>query len=322
MARGEPSLESALSAALPHSGTLLLAVSGGADSIALLRAVQRSWLVSNSPKKIARRNVIVAHINHGLRKASARDETFVRTLCKKLKIRCIVRTLRGAPQTNIEAWARTARYAALQRVRRSIKASWILTAHNRNDVAETFLIKMLQNRDSMLLAPVDRSRRLIRPLLSVSRREIEVYLTGLGQRWCDDESNADITFARNWVRHDLLPMLEQRWGSGLVRSLAERAEAQRIDRIVADCSIQSALKGIPIRSLRSVTAMREKLSAVPAEAQPLLACAWLARCYKLRVGRLHGASISALIKGERQAVQLPQDRHLTVYKGFLRLRRL
>lgn len=322
MARGEISLETALCAALPKTGTLLLAVSGGADSIALLSAVHKSWLHAQSSRKGARRILVVAHVNHGLRKTSARDERFVRSLCKKLQVRCVVRKLRDAPRTDIEAWARTVRYAELQKVRRSVKASWILTAHNRNDAAETFLIKLLQNRDSTLLAPIDRRRRLIRPLLVISRSDIEAYLVGMGQRWCDDESNADVTFARNWVRHELLPMLEQRWGSGLVRTLAERAEAQRIDRILADQRIQAVLQTVPARSLRSVIVMREKLTTVPVEAEALFACAWLARCFKLRVGRMHGASISALIKGERQAVQLPQDRHLTVYKGFLRLRRL
>lgn len=319
MARGEIDIETSISSALPKRGALVLAVSGGADSVAMLRAVNSAWRHSLNQKKVAGRTIVVVHINHRLRKSADSDERFVVALCKKLKVRCIVRRLRSAPKTDIERWARENRYRVLDECRRAIKAGWILTAHNQNDVAETFLIKILQNRDSALLAPKDPRRRLIRPMLDISRARVLEYLETIGQEWRFDETNSDTSFARNWVRLELLPLLEKRWGSGIFRTLSERAQAQQRDRLLTEELVRRALDGLSASMCRSLPALRPRLASIPEVALSLLGVAIVQRCFKMRIGVNHGAAVARLITGEVTAVQLPLGKHLTVKRGVLTL---
>ncbi len=322
MARGETDLEAAILSALPKRGSLVLAVSGGADSVALLRAVERVWLKVAGVKKSktsTSRNLTVVHVNHKLRKSSDRDERFMVAMCKRLKLQCTVRRLRHPPKTDIERWARENRYRVLEECRQKCGADWILTAHNQNDLAETFLIKIFQNRDSSLLAPLDKRRRLIRPLVAVDRAQIVKYLGSLGQDWCADETNSDTTFARNWVRLDLLPLLEKRWGSGIYRTLTERAIAQQRDRLLTDELVRRSLSGLTNSKCRSAPVLRDRLDALPREASSLLGVAVIQRCFRMRIGVQHGASVARLIRGEATAVQLPLRKHLTIKKGLLTL---
>ena len=315
MARGEIALESSLLAALPSHGTLIVAVSGGADSVALLLSVHAAWL--RTLKSAKTRKLIVVHVNHKLRAMSSKDEAFVKALAKRLKIPFYVRRLGRAPKSNIEAWARTERYRELEEFRKKLRGNWILTAHNQNDVAETFLIKLLQNRDSYLLAARDKARRLIRPLVSVDREQIERYLVERKQAWREDETNLDVTFARNWVRLELLPLLKSRWGKGVFRTLAERADAQQVDRFLADSAINNCLADLSRSKVKDVTELRSRLMELPAAAHPLFGCAIANRFLSERIGRTHGASVARLILGKTAAVQLPHDQHLTVKKGLL-----
>jgi tRNA(Ile)-lysidine synthetase-like protein len=190
---------------MPCGGSILLAVSGGADSMALLHAAAEvapstGWALS------------VAHVHHGWRDRDAdRDLGFVADLAKRLALpffhrrrdaRAVARRLGLSP----EAAARRVRYEALLEMARDAGASWIATAHQRDDVIETHLLARERNGGLASLAG-PRERRadgVVRPLLGVSRSEILEFLTSRGITWRRDASNGDLSLARNRVRRELV----------------------------------------------------------------------------------------------------------------------
>jgi len=189
-------------------GPGVVAVSGGADSVALLR-ILAGWV---GP-------VIVAHVNHQLRGAdSDADEQFVRDLASSLRLTCqsIAIDVAGEARrngANLEDAARRLRYDWLASVARESSASWIATGHSADDQAETVLHRLLRGTGIQGLRGIARQRELqpgislVRPLLGASRTEIVDFLNSIGQPWREDLSNRDPAFTRNRIRHELLPLL-------------------------------------------------------------------------------------------------------------------
>lgn len=187
---------------------VVLAVSGGADSVALLRAIVALAKGSDS-------SLFVAHFNHRTRSQADEDEEFVRTLCKQHGLTCRY----GLPEQDLgsvdgagfEEAARAARYDFLRRSAQSIGARYIVTAHTADDQAETVLHRIIRGTGIAGLAGIPRTRELaegltvIRPLLHIRRRECVDYLAALKQQYRTDSSNADRRYTRNRLRHDLLP---------------------------------------------------------------------------------------------------------------------
>ncbi|MBN2294700.1 MAG: tRNA lysidine(34) synthetase TilS [Pirellulales bacterium] len=204
--------------------TVLLAVSGGSDSIAILRAM--SALCRKPSNRFQ-----VAHFNHGLRAAEAdRDEDFVRELCRSLQVPCIVgRAGRCCPplgvKGSLEASARDARYAFLQEQAERIGARYVVAAHTADDQAETILHRIIRGTGIGGLAGMPRARKLgpavtlIRPLLDFHRQELRDYLADIGQDYREDTSNSDTRMTRNRIRHELLPMLADRFNPSVDQAL-------------------------------------------------------------------------------------------------------
>ncbi len=207
---------------------VLLALSGGADSTALLRL----FLEIRSQLDL---ELAAAHLNHGLRgKESEADAEFVRSLAADHHLPCVVEKLspRERPQGgNVQARAREQRYRFLQRIGDSLGAQRIALAHTRNDQAETVLLRLLRGSGSLGLAaiPLSRADRFIRPLLSIEREALRAWLRSLGVGWREDSSNRDLRFARNKVRHELIPRLEKSFNPAIVEVLARTAENLRGD---------------------------------------------------------------------------------------------
>ncbi|MDR2517189.1 MAG: tRNA lysidine(34) synthetase TilS [Spirochaetaceae bacterium] len=222
--------ESAVAAALPacQAGTVYLAaVSGGADSTAMLAA-----LVSLRDSLAFTLRCI--HVEHGIRAAaeSRGDAAFVRELCEKLNTSCKVVSIQpgkisGTAKRNgigIEASARLYRRRALFREARRVEAETgafvrILTAHTRDDLLETALMRILRGAGPAGLAamPVCRGR-FLRPLLALSRADVLRYLAETHIPWREDATNADPRFLRNRIRHRLVPLLNEsfpQWRTGL-----------------------------------------------------------------------------------------------------------
>ncbi len=192
---------------------LLVACSGGADSIALLRLLQainqsRHW----------RWNIIVGHVNHQLRgRESQRDEAFVRNLARTLKLPFISGNLRlkllKSSRMVSEATAREGRYAALFSMARANRCHAIVLAHHADDQAETILMRLLRGAGVTGLAGINECEtrgtiQLVRPLLPWPGSVLRQWLTEIGQSWREDLSNHDKHYLRNRIRHELLPALE------------------------------------------------------------------------------------------------------------------
>jgi tRNA(Ile)-lysidine synthase len=180
---------------------VLIAVSGGADSVALLHVLH-----ALAPSHHL--DLHVLHVDHRLRADSARDAHFVLDLTARLGVRADVATVTVARGDSLEAQARAARYAALEACADRIGADRIAVGHTRDDQAETVLMRFLQGAGPRGLAGIPARRgRVIRPLLEVGRREIVGALEAAGLGWLEDPSNLDPKFLRNRVRHEVLPFL-------------------------------------------------------------------------------------------------------------------
>jgi len=222
------SFESRLLAALEHCPAVYLAaVSGGADSTAMLAGLAEL-------RKEAGFVLHCVHVEHGLRPAdeSQGDAMAVEALCEKLNVACSVVSIppgkiaafacNGGP--GIEGAARIFRYRALKREARRVKADWILTAHTRDDLLETLLMRILRGAGPAGLAPMSGIKgNILRPLLDLGRQDVLEYLEEKGLSYRIDSTNSDIRFLRNRVRQKLIPLLNEcfpSWQSSLL-ALAE-----------------------------------------------------------------------------------------------------
>lgn len=185
-----------------HGAHITCAVSGGADSTALLHCL-------HTLKDKLGITLSAAHFNHQLRgEESERDEAFVRELCERWDIplsvgRDDVRAYANAHKLGLEEAARACRYAFLEQ-----QSGLIATAHNADDQAETLLLHLLRGSGLRGLCGIPPKRgRIIRPLLSIPRRDILTYLQGEGLTWAEDSSNAADSYRRNRLRHSVLPQL-------------------------------------------------------------------------------------------------------------------
>lgn len=198
------------------SGALLLAgVSGGADSVALLFALLAAGC-----------KVIAVHVNFNLRGAeSRRDEAFVRSICPRLGVELYVESVDTkeycrSRHLGLEAGCREIRYNLFRRLAAEKSCSRIAVAHHSDDNAETFLLSLMRGAGLRgLKSMTPDNGEILRPLLSFSRREIEEYLAAKGEEYVVDSSNLTDDFNRNYLRHRILPALDERWPSAR-RSIA------------------------------------------------------------------------------------------------------
>jgi tRNA(Ile)-lysidine synthase len=242
---------------------VVVAVSGGADSVALLRALAAQTTLGIG--------LAVAHIHHGLRGADADvDEQFVRDLAARLDLplhlhRVDIPARVARTGESIEAAARTERYAYLNQLIADGTADTVATAHTADDQTETVLMKLLRGAWTAGLGGI------IRPLLGTRRSAVETYLQILGQSWREDATNLDPAFTRNRMRHALLPLLREE-NPSLDRTLAQTAQLAREEEArwtaeLARLLPQLLLPGKPVRGGgRAVgTAVGEAIYAIELE---------------------------------------------------------
>ena len=230
-------------------------VSGGADSVALLRALHER---SGSLGLVLH----VAHLHHGLRGAEADgDLEFVRALAAELGLpfheaRVDVAAEAEKAGETLEEAARRLRYAWFRTLLTETPLDAVATAHTRDDQAETVCGKFLRGAWTEGLSGIHPvvefpEGRIVRPLLGATRAEVEAYLRALGQGWREDASNRDPAFTRNRIRHELLPRLEA-WNPRLRDHLAQMAELARDEEAwwqaeLARLAPQVLLAGRPVR---------------------------------------------------------------------------
>lgn len=228
---------------------LVVAVSGGADSMCLAHAMAKAASVVGAP-------LLIAHVNHQLRgEAAEEDARFVCAWAKerglpRMLTRVTVQRKGGQSEENL---ARENRYKALVKACRLFKANKLVTAHNADDQVETFLLNLIRGSGGRGLRGMPESRfvadgvALIRPLLSVKREQIEAYCRGQGIPWRTDASNDSLSYRRNRIRLELLPHLRE-LNRGIDRVLLNTVGLLQIEQEFLDRLTAQALAGLKVPS--------------------------------------------------------------------------
>jgi len=282
---------------------VLLAVSGGADSTALLYAMH-----ALSSENVFGSRLLCAHINHQLRGVEAdSDEDFVIAQAASLKLavttkKVDVRGFAGRNKLSIETAARKLRIKNLLEIAGANNCDCVVTAHQKNDNAETVLQRLTRGTGFRGLGGIWPMRvfadefKFVRPLLCVRRDEIIKYLEQRNLKWRQDHTNTDCTYRRNYIRHRLLPALQQDCSGSLVEQLSELSEsARRFYKLV--CSRADEIWPEPADCVGE--RMSLDLKVLLAQSQPVMV-------------ELARRSLTAVGCGERNLTQ----RH---YEGILRL---
>ena len=241
---------------------ICVAVSGGADSVALLRALHSANTAKHDSLGVG---LSVAHVHHGIRPGEAdTDQQFVEDLCARLDVplhlhRANIPERTAQTGETIEEAARNVRYDFFASLIGAGHADSVLTAHTLDDQAETVLMKLLRGAWTEGLSAIhpvlqiggSRPGKILRPFLGTRRVEIEAYLKQINQPWREDSSNADTAYTRNRIRHELLPQLRD-YNPNLDQTLANLAELAREEeaRWQAELSRllpQILLPGKPVR---------------------------------------------------------------------------
>ncbi len=225
----------ALDALEARDGRLLVAVSGGVDSVVLAHVLAE--LAASRGLELS-----LGHVHHGLRGAEAdADAAFVEALAARLGARAATRRVdpgalregrASRDRPTLQEAARRVRYDALRAMAEAADADWIATAHTADDQAETVLLRLLRGSGPDGLGGIpERSEdgRILRPLLGVSREDVEAFARERRIPWREDASNASDGYARNRLRRRWLPGLAEDFNPRLLRALAELAEGHRRD---------------------------------------------------------------------------------------------
>ena len=293
----------------PPGSRLLVALSGGSDSVALLHLLHD--LAADGGFSVA----AVAHVNHHLRATAGRDEAFCRELVARLGYPLEVAHADVAARArrdalSIEEAARQERYRSLREAAGRYQATAIATGHTRDDQVETLLMKLGRGAGLSGLGGVyPRRDDLVRPLLDVSRAALRDHLRLTRELWVEDETNADLGNPRNRVRHTVVPAIEAALGPAALDaiaraavlagedgrwldSLAEEAH-QRLRRVAPDglAFDQTALLALPAPLLRRVLLLAMREQARPAQ-----------------IGTTHVEAAGLVVAGEASAADSPGGR--------------
>ena len=306
---------------LSHGDRLLIAVSGGPDSVALLHLLIEL-------REEFQLNLEVAHLQHGIRGEEAKDDArFVAELAERLGLPFHLKEVSlpeirtAAGKGNLEALARQERYRFFAELGRARGLNKVATAHTQDDQAETVLMWFLRGSGMKGLggmAPIKvlnsiggspSNLTVIRPLLETSKAEIVTYLTEKNQTFRSDRTNRDTALLRNWIRLELLPKIQERVDGRLSKRLGQQAELLRDDdRLLADL-VQDTLQ--KIRDGNGLR--RDLLLSQPAAMQRRLLRLWLAQTR----GNLRGLDFVHVEELRRLIEQGPPQGRLALPGGWV-----
>lgn len=219
----------------PYQGRLLIACSGGADSLALAHAVMERAQQETLPQPT------LIYLDHGLRPEAAEEGAIVAAMAAVFGASSLVQNIEVPQQASLEAAAREARYAALEKAAEQHEIDWILLGHTHSDQAETVLMRILRGTGLVGLAGMPKQRgRFARPLLGVSRRDTEAYCRERGLVYVEDSMNRDSRFTRVRMRYHWLPGLREE-NPRVDQALVRLAKTARDHRDVLDWAAERYL---------------------------------------------------------------------------------
>jgi tRNA(Ile)-lysidine synthase len=276
---------------------VVVGCSGGADSLALLALAVDCGLAP-----------IAVHVDHGLRAGSDREAGNVAHAAARLGAGFDARRVTVAPGPNLEARARDVRYDALEAARVEHGATAVLVAHTADDQAETVVLNLLRGSGSAGLAGMPARRgRVVRPLLGARRADVRAECARRQLTPWEDPSNDDLAFRRNWIRHEVLPLLERGAGRDLTPLLTRQADVLRAESDFLDALARAAWPGEGGARARDLAALPDPLAR---------------RAVRCWLGPPPPAldevdAVLAVARGDRRAVDLAGGRRVHRSAGML-----
>ena len=312
----------ALKQYIPQDANLLLAVSGGADSMALadgvLQLVGEGYCSAH-----------VLHVEHGLRGEEAlADAELVHKFCAErgLAFTCVHVDVNGYAQRkklSTEEAARKLRYAALEEKARELEADFILTAHHSDDQAETVLLKLLRGAGTEGLSGMQvRSGKILRPLLHLTREHLANYCALQNISYCYDSSNDDLHYTRNKIRRELLPYLEKNFNPAIKKAVVQSAGVLQEDDDCLKQMAQEKFQALATRTEDGIVLNVRKWQGVPAALRKriLRQAYFLAGGKELGYRHTEALDVLCLRKTSGKYLQLPQEMQALYNHGSLTIK--
>ncbi|MCR4286977.1 MAG: tRNA lysidine(34) synthetase TilS, partial [Deltaproteobacteria bacterium] len=277
---------------------VIVAVSGGVDSVVLLHALIRL-------RKEYGLKLTVCHLNHNLRGAGSRkDLEFVKRLSRRHGLRFIGKTLekgslKAKDGVSLQEAAREVRYWFLADALRKTGSKKLAIGHTLDDVAETVLMRLIKGSSLSGLSGIPACRgAIIRPLIQIPRAEVEDYAEKQGLRHCTDPTNLSPVYLRNSLRLELIPFIKERYNENIISTLARTASVLRKDSIFLDSLAPKAFKEAGVRKGKGIVDMdRMKLLKMP---EAISSRVFLMACRGLeKAPELFGAHVDAFFDALR-----------------------
>jgi tRNA(Ile)-lysidine synthase len=296
---------------LPPAPDILVAVSGGSDSVALFHVLYRLR------ERLGIGRLGVAHVNHGLRgEESDGDERFVRAMARDAGAEIHVERLGGKRlgDTGLEQWARAGRYGFFARVREEAGYSVVATGHTADDQAETLLMRMMRGCGlrGMMGIHAMREDAVVRPLLRVRRAQLREWLVRRGLAWREDASNRDVSLGRNRVRHELIPAVEEQYPEA-VSNMAELALSMQSQWKAIAPRINNWIDRFVVE--RGEGAFSVAVSAMCGESADVEACAQALRGLGVPFSRCHLEGLVRLCRRGRGQQLFPAGWRARICRG-------
>lgn len=258
----------------PESGTYIVAVSGGVDSVCLL-----DMLVAHGGY-----DLVVAHVDHGIREDSGEDAKLVKDLTGQYRIPGLSKRL-NVKKASSEEQLRTARYNFLFEAMKQVGANAILTAHHADDLLETSIMNVRRGTDRYGAAGGMTREGIIRPLISVTKEELLDYAKDHKLEWHEDNTNLDVKYTRNKIRHEVIPSIDKNQYQKHLQELGE-----------LNAKIDSELKSLVLVLNEGITIPRAHLNGLSLrEVEVLLAYALRQACPNIELNQRRVAEVARQI---------------------------
>ena len=234
---------------IEKGNTIVIGVSGGPDSMALLNV-----LIKLNEKKKIDCKIVVAHINHGIIVETDEETKYVEEFCRKNNIECYIKKekveeLAKEQKIGTEEAGRKLRYNFFDEVANKENAEKIVTAHNANDNSETVLMNIIRGSGTAGLKGIEvkRDNKYIRPLIECTRKEIEEYCSYNKLEPKEDKSNNENIYTRNKIRNVLIPLLEKEFNPNIITSLNRMSQIAKEENEYIQKQVEEAYKEIVIK---------------------------------------------------------------------------